>query len=454
MRTNRLWRAVLLVLVLGVALALRWSTLAIPHWDSDEPAFCGLAQSLVMGNGYTCRRVGLDVVATSSIAPGAELCLIRLGHDAREHGAVLDTYAVEHQDVVDDHAFSVRPPLFPFVLAGSVAVLGSNAVLVVARPGGSPLRPSQACALAAESPHWRREQLPVTLPPLLASLAACALAFLVHRGSSLAATLGALAVATAPLEVWCAHRVTADTLTAALVGGACVLLLRDSLWAVALAGLLGGLSVLAKPSGVLLAPAYAVAQAILVWRGEPWRKAMVRASVFAGVLCATGLWWAGLQFFQPGGSFVTALGYGGVGYTKKASEAAWFKFVHGRPFWIVPASTAVLSPLLGIGAVAVFARARSEKESVPLAVVAALFIVMTMAWPARENRYLLPAYVAFASGFAWVVDRLLERATGAAKAALVALVLAVLVPSVWYARRAGVSGAFELTPIGASYTVG
>jgi hypothetical protein len=403
-----------------------------------------------MGNGYTCRRVGL-AVADKETLPGtaSELYLIRLGQDARD-GTVLDAYREQHQDVVDDHAFSVRPPLFPFVLAGSTALLGSD-VLVVAREKRSGLWPRQACALAAESPRWRREQLPVTLPPLLASLALCTLAFFVHRGSALAAALGALAVATAPLEVWCAHRVTADTLTAALVGGACVLLRRDSLGAVALAGLLGGLSVLAKPSGVLLAPAYAVAQAVLVARGEPWPKALARAGVFGGVLAVTGLWWAVVRYLQPDGSLVTALGYGGIGYTPEAARSAWFQFVHSRPFWIVPVSTAVLSPLLGVGAFAIFARARTEKESVPLAAVAALFLVMTMAWPARENRYLLPAYVAFASGFAWGVDRLLERATGAAKAALVALALVVLAPSVWQARRAGVSGAFELTPIGPTY---
>jgi hypothetical protein len=54
-----------LLAVLGVALALRWTALAVPHFESDEPAFEGLAQSLVMGNGYTTRRVGLEVIETS-----------------------------------------------------------------------------------------------------------------------------------------------------------------------------------------------------------------------------------------------------------------------------------------------------------------------------------------------------------------------------------------------------
>jgi hypothetical protein len=434
--------------VLAVAAALRWSALAVPHFDTDEPAFEGLAQSLIMNNGYTVRRVGYEVTAVER-----PLFLLRLGPDAREHGAILDFYAPAHQDVVDDHALSVRPPLFPAVLAASTALLASS-VEVIAIERTAPAGREAAFHAAAEHPRgrWVRAQLAVALPPLLASLAVCALAFLAHRGSPLAAALGALAVATAPLDVWCAHRVTADTLTAALVGGSAVLLAtRDaSLARVALAGLLGGLAVLAKPSGVLLAPAYAGVEAFLVLRrGEPPRRAALRAGVFAGTLAVTGLWWAALQLALPGGSVVAALGYGGVGYTPEAAKADWPVFVRSRPFWIVPATTALLSPLLGVGAAGIFARARRDKDAAALAGVAALFIVMTMLWPAKENRYLLPAYVSFAAGFAWIVERLLERAHGrAAKVAVVALALAVMAPSAWYAREAALRGAYELTPIG------
>ena len=49
-----------------MALALRWTALVVPHFESDEPAFEGLAQSLLMGNGYTTRRVGFDVAAADS----------------------------------------------------------------------------------------------------------------------------------------------------------------------------------------------------------------------------------------------------------------------------------------------------------------------------------------------------------------------------------------------------
>ena len=46
----------------------------------------------------------------------------------------------------------------------------------------------------------------------------------------------------------------------------------DRVW-IALAGVLGGLAVLAKPSGAILLPAYALAEAVLAWREakRPWR---------------------------------------------------------------------------------------------------------------------------------------------------------------------------------------
>ncbi len=445
--------------MLGVALALRWSALAVPHFDSDEPAFEGLAQSILMGGGYTVRHVGFDVVAADP-----PRYLLRLGHDAAEHGGILDFYAPAHQDVVDDHALSVRPPLFPAVLAASTALVGSDVAVIALGPTPGASRAASFRETPARVPGtWIRAQLGVALPPLLASLAACALAFLVHRGSPLAAALGALAVATAPLEVWCAHRVTADTLTEVLVAGSCVLLATGerSLGRVALAGVLGGLSVLAKPSGVLLVPAYAVAELASVRAGSKPGDAARRVLVFTAVLAASGLWWAALQLALPGGSVVAALGYGGVGYTKEAAQANWPVFVRSRPFWIVPASTAALSPLLAVGAVALFLRARRnpggsggrvappDDAALPLAAVAALFLVLTMLWPAKENRYLLPAYVPFAAGLAWAVERGLEKASGrAARAALVAAFLALLVPSAWASREAALSGAYELTPIG------
>jgi len=430
-------RALGLAVVLVVALSLRLTTLDVPHFDSDEPAFEGLAASLRAGNGYTVRRMGVAVVDT-----GESACLVRIEREAREHGAILDFYATAHQDVVDDHAFSVRPPLFPAVLTASATVLGG--VEVVARFGRVRAADAIHETLEHPRPSWRRAQLAVTLPPLLASLVVCGLAFFVHRGSVLAATVAGLAVASAPLDVWCAHRATADTLTAALTGGAALILARrGSLTTVAVAGVLGGLSVLAKPSGILLAPAYALAELA----GErDWK----RVGVFTAVLAATGLWWALLQLALPGGSFVTALGYGGVGYTEEAARGDWPRFVHSRHLWIVPASTLVLSPLLGLGAIGVFFRARSEKarESAPLAAFAALFLVMVVLWPAKENRYLLPAYVPFAAGLAWGVEKLLERARdGVTKAAVFVVLLLILAPSAWQARRCALSGAYELTTL-------
>ena len=150
---------------------------------------------------------------------------------------------------------------------------------------------------------------------------------------------------------------------------------------------------------------------------------------------------------------MAAVGYGGVGYTVEAAAADWPRFTHGRPFWIVPASTVWLSPLLGVGMFGLAGAARREKRAVPLATIALTFVLLTMLWPARENRYLLPAYVSFAAGLASVVDAVLERARRSfgtvVGTALVLLVPgAIVLSSVPRAREASLSGKYELTPIG------
>ena len=62
-RTGRLAEALVLGLVLAGALALRWTTLDIPHYGSDEPWNEGLAASLLGGGPYTLRHV--DVRAST-----------------------------------------------------------------------------------------------------------------------------------------------------------------------------------------------------------------------------------------------------------------------------------------------------------------------------------------------------------------------------------------------------
>lgn len=433
-------RAFAFLAVLGVALSLRWTAIDLPHFDSDEPAYEGIAQSILSRGGYTCRHVGLDVVSTRG-----PLALVALRPDARSHAGVLDFYAPEHQDAMDDQAVSPRSPLLPVLLAASVAALGSGAVEVVAvnrlALGGAPQSSAYAWARAQPDRAWRRAQLPLVLVPLLASVAACALAFVAPRVGVVASLLGALALATAPIEVWCAHRVTADTLAEALVGGAvtAAVFVRGPRSAAA-AGLLAGLAVLAKSSA--LAVAAAIGLCLLL--GEDRKR---RTLAFVAGMVVGGLWWP-IGRALLGGGLAAGIGYGGVGLPAAALEGSWPAFTRSRPFWVVPATTALLSPALGLGAAGLVLRARDPRVR-PLALTALAFVLVTMIWPSRENRFLLPAYVPLAAGLALLAEHLLERARGsAAKGALVLVVLALMAPSIWYARGPALSGAYELAPIG------
>ncbi|MBI3722903.1 glycosyltransferase family 39 protein, partial [bacterium] len=409
------------------------------------------------------------------------LALVSIERGARE--GVLRFYGDQRAVVDGDPSF--RSPLFPALLAASERTFGKGRVEVVARSLLASDAGARAQASSEPRKDWRARQLPLVLPSLVASLVAVALAFLAGRTASgiLGATLASLAVATAPLEVWCAHRVTADTLTEALAGAAALVLAgsvgvsgRRGVARAALAGFLGGLTVLSKSSGVLLVPAFVLAEGALLFherraaRALDVRGALARAGAFALVLALSGLWWP-ILIAARSGNIAQALGYGGVGLPREALAGAWPTFTSSRPFWVPFASTAWLSPLLGLGAVALLLRAWSslatndvrseetasrEQRIVALASVALVFLVVTAAWPSRENRFLLPAYLPFAAGAAIVAQVLVSRAreprsTTAALPFVLLVLLGALVMSADRSRELGPSGKYELCPVGPDY---
>jgi hypothetical protein len=472
-----------LLFVLVVACALRATTFAIPHFGSDEPAHEGLAVSLLASGGrtYSIRHVGLDEVG----APRDGIALVRLRPDARERAEVLGFYTVGDHHWGDDRAVSGRSPLYPVVLAASIAAFGSSPhAYVVAIPGGGLTKhEAHRIAVKAWHPDWARAQAPTVLPSFLASLGAVALAtFAASRRSVLGALVAGLALATSPLEAWAAHRVTADTLVE-LLGGAAALALaasvgREGRLRPLLSGLLVGLAILAKPSGALLLPAAFVAEALLVlrtWRSGEHPRPLVRAAALrlalvVGATIVAGLWWPLLRLVTTG-DLGEAIGYAGFFksvHQRPEAMVAWPRFVTSRPWHVIASSLAVLSPVLALGGAGLVARAarftttrektgektdHARAAEVALAVIVVVDVIAATLWPAQENRYLLPAYVPLAvgAGIAW--DFVAARARGhGAKAVLLAIALLACGVqgwlSPWSAASVASLGDYELCPVG------
>jgi hypothetical protein len=403
------------------------------------------------------------------------LALVRLGWTSERRGGVLQFYASGGQEEVVTEA--VRAPLFPVLLAASVVAFGTGNVTVVAVNDGalgprSRALPYEAAREAARG-DWRRAQLPLVLPSLLASLGAIALAFrAARRGSSLAAAAtGALALATAPVEVWCAHRVTPDTLTELTCGLAAVLaaeaLGRAGVGRAFAAGLAGGAVILTKAVGLLTLPAYLLAELALLAAIRTRSRADLaaaarRTTAFAAGFLLGGAFWP-LTVYLKTGDLRRALGVGSERLPSRIVESPWIVLTQQRPFWSVPATNGALAPLLvgaGAAALAVLASrlvargvAREDvfraSRWIGLAAYAALFFAITCIHVSRESRYLLPAYVPLAVGVAGAVDgglgllraRLGERG---ARLAVVLVVAPALALATVRARHVGPSGAWEL----------
>src|SRR5262249_40543055 len=143
-------------------------------------------------------------------------------------------------------------------------------------------------------------------------------------------------------------------------------------------------------------------------------------AVFGAALAVAGLWWTALVLVHSGDA-ARAIGYGGVGLPAEVAAGMWPSFTRGRAFWVIPATTAVLSPLLGlrmfqlVGEVMHAARATSEATERERAVAAhaalgAVFVAITLVWPSKENRFLLAGYVPLAVGTGLAADAALEMA--------------------------------------------
>src|SRR5262249_25269286 len=158
--------------------------------------------------------------------------------------------------------------------------------------------------------------------------------------------------------------------------------------------------------------------------------------------------------------------YGGVDLPPEVLQGSYVRFVLSRPFWIVPASTAALSPLLALGAWGLAREAwralrrreplsgpagARERAALALASLALAFVLATVPWPSRESRYLLPAYAPLAAGVALAWEAALawtarQRSPRALRALATALVLSALAWSAAHAVALGPSGLLELTP--------
>lgn len=421
-----------------LALLAALPALSMPHFRGDEPVFLALGAQLRAGAPYSLRHVDVWV---EPLPAGEGLVLVSIRRGDERRGSLIRYYAGGGEDY-HDAPVSNYGPLLPAALALSQRLLGGDrsAVLAVdpqhearARAAGSLAQLRRAVhtraargeyPLAAQVARW---QLPALLPSLLGAVLAPLGAFWLGWRATGQAPLGcltALLVATAPVQLLAAHLVQSDVLAAALAALGAALALealleprprRAARWA-ALAGLVLGLGVLAKPQAALVGVAYGLTELGLACRRGTLAARLLPLAAFSAPALALSVPWVVWV-----GAAAVPYAEGSARYLERGAFGTW---VMSRSWSIYPLNLLYFSPQLLLGALLLWRPGVRPRPGCPTGlarrcpvglafalVTLLLFGLATWGYAGRESRYLLPVYPALALLAALACARL-GRATG------------------------------------------
>jgi hypothetical protein len=483
----KLGDALALAGVLALAFALRAHALSMTHDRGDQLMWAGVARHIAAegAEGYTLRRVD---EREELLADGA--AFLRFDVAAVGTGSLLEAFCQTGERYWDAPLVN-QPPGFFAVLLASHAILGepgdgfpllarsTQARLLgltqvermfgprrdelLSRPA-SPERDAELLELQGramnKTTEWERgvaeriaahppagavrAQLWAVLPVLLADLGTVALLFVMVRraGGALAGALAALAFATDPLALFCAHRLLSN----APLAFACLATLALEHEALAASGkrrlalslgtgVAAGLAISIKVSAVFLLPAVVANRAL---RGELRDRSL--ALLLGVALALVTPWWL-LQWRVLG----HPLGLAWRNQPNRVAESPWGALVMGRDAAYY-ASSLARSPLVAAGIVAAVAsivRAARDRGKPLVDATGALFalavILVAARWEEKEARHLVHAYPPLVLEGALALAGLARGRKGA----LLASAAAVAAVSAWQASR-GLALAFDV----------
>jgi 4-amino-4-deoxy-L-arabinose transferase-like glycosyltransferase len=202
-------------------------------------------------------------------------------------------------------------------------------------------------------------------------------------------------------------------------------------------GVLCGLALLTKLTGLYVLPVVALAFALAAWRRREWRKLVVAGAIIAGLVFLIAGWWFArnvVLYGEPTAIRLTLQTWNarpeGVSYSTalfelpNAETSFWARFGYGNvpvPNWIyeVLGALARVAVLAGLGVTYQWIAGRAHRSRRPLA---ALVVVLS-------------ALVIVLVRYDWVFPSALDRLALYAPAALI-----VLVAARWHARSLWLAG--------------
>lgn len=391
---------ILLLVILSFSVYLRFKTFDYPKGDGDQLYYIALA--------YKLDKYGFSEYNLRWIDVKPKEFYYQIEDSKEEKGNLLRGFEKEGIFYYDEPLYHL-PPLFSYSLAFSHRIFQREEPYAVIHSLDF-IDPEVRKFYPEASKLQFYAQIVPTIFSLLLILATFTLGSLMF--DMRIGLLAAFFLSVNPVELITSAKIWADDMTAFFVTSSVLIFYlsqkKEKLYLSAIAGIFGGLALLSKPSGGLIA--LAISGYVIFSKGrEILRNPLLifdkNLFVFGVFMTLTTLPWF-LTLFKTYGSFLYKPKVGVASQTSHflmVSKRPWYLYIVGIPY-IMPIFAFVYPMILLI-----FKDKFESKENLLLVLWFLVFCVVFSDMRGKEHRYMLPAYPALALLSAQFLERLREE---------------------------------------------
>lgn len=381
-----------LIFILVIAALLRVHTFYLPHNNGDQVSYLALAVKLERSGFKDYNLKGINFKGNG------ETSTIFVSDNAAK-GDWLNLLEKRNVKYYSEETLCNMPPAYSYILMLSHKVLARHKEFVtVSRNLG-------ACALSLRPYLFLESQFYAVWINFIFSLLFIYLVFLLGKNifSERSGLWAAMFIALSPVDILASQRLWAEEVLSVFVL-LCVLLFvagkeKNSFFIIALSGVCAGLAALTKGSGIFIAPVI-VLSSILSDISKSGIKDTTWKTYFGGKLLIFVLFFLAVSSFWY---MKVAFAYGLPWHTpyqpgiEEATE--WFSMLKRRSYFGQFYYFIILSPVFVFfyweSIKTIYKRIFTPARIICL-VWFSLFVILLTLRPAKEERYMLPAYPAIA----------------------------------------------------------
>ncbi|MDP8299561.1 MAG: glycosyltransferase family 39 protein [Candidatus Tantalella remota] len=436
---------VLFCAIIALSFFLRRHTFNLPHFRGDQHHYVGLAFKLDTKGmaGYNLR--GIDMLTVRQYPQ-----LIRLA-PAKDKGRILKGLEQANITYYDQPLHHI-PYGFPVAIMLSHKIFAAKAPYFMLAINDSQVIRQAPRGVGLRNfrfdPAVAGKQFYSIIIPLAFSLLLIALTFFLARQlfkNDHIALIAMFLMAVSPIDILTSQKLWADDMTAALSLLAVLLYIlsvnKDKPGLAIVSGICCGLSAITKQSGAF------IVIVIGIWHFTSNLDRLFRKETFLETVFDKKLWLFGLGVFIGAGYwFLKVMDvYGNPFYRPHQTNIAeiaktpWFKMVGSRPWYIYLIGIPYQNPVFALAYISplwMWLEKKNWKATLLPVIWIAVFLYIFQVYlggGGKEQRYMLPAYPAFAILGAYVANRLriyLDNKVGH-HTGTVALLIALLAAALW-----------------------